>query len=110
MPIIAPIAGGMIAHYFSWRVLQHMLGVMGFVGLVPIIFLLPETLDPDLLRTKQKGGEQQSGWVWLNPFSSLTLLRSPNILAMVSTTNLLKDVVYPYFRVVDHYECFGFCD
>lgn len=94
MPTIAPVAAGAIAHYFSWRLVQHALGIMGLIGLVPIFFWVPETLDPDLLRTKQKGGEKQLGWVWLNPFSGLSLLRSPNIVIVVSTTVYFRDAVY----------------
>ena len=83
-PAIAPIAGGTASHYLSWRILQHALGVMGAVGLVLIAFFLPETLDPALLRTRRKGGEKRTGFVWLNPFGGLWLLRSPNVFAVVS--------------------------
>lgn len=58
---------------------------MGVVGVLFIAFLLPETLDTDLLRTKRKGEEKRTGWVWLNPLRGLALLRSPNILAVVSS-------------------------
>lgn len=83
-PALAPVAGGAASHYLSWRFLQYALGVMGVVGLVLVILILPETLDPDLLHTRKQGGEKKAGWVWLNPFNSLTLLRSPNVFAVVS--------------------------
>lgn len=93
-PAIAPIAGGAASHYLSWRWLQHALGVMGVAGFVLIIFFLPETLDPEILRTRRDGG-QKTCWVWLNPFSGLALLRSPNVLAVTvaCTLVLLTDYV-----------------
>lgn len=71
-----------MANYFSWRVTQYATAVAGVVGFVLMFFLLHETSHPG-----EKGMDKrlpsEHGWVWLNPFKCLWLLRSPNLLALV---------------------------
>lgn len=45
-PILAPIAGGYIAEYFSWRAIFQVLGAFCFVTLVSSSLFLPETHRP----------------------------------------------------------------
>ena len=61
-------------------------GLCGYavVSLVLTIFLQPETSQPGARgvdRVLAAGGKVS--WVWLNPFRSLGLLRSPNVLLVV---------------------------
>ncbi|CDO72082.1 hypothetical protein BN946_scf184962.g25 [Trametes cinnabarina] len=86
-PAVAPVAGGIATHYATWRAAQWAIFIMGLVPYIPIVFWLPETLDPEVARTKfleASGGKEGRRFVWLNPFKSLALLRSPNILITVS--------------------------
>ena len=79
-PAIAPLIGGIATHYASWRYAQWALFVMGLFALIPVALWLPETLDPEKL---QRTREERKGITSLNPFSSLALLRAPNILILV---------------------------
>jgi DHA1 family bicyclomycin/chloramphenicol resistance-like MFS transporter len=45
-PILAPIAGGYLAKYFSWRAIFEVLGAFCFVTLVSSSLFLPETHRP----------------------------------------------------------------
>ena len=45
-PILAPIAGGYLAEYFSWRAIFQILGAFCFVTLVSSSLFLPETHRP----------------------------------------------------------------
>ncbi|KAI0628835.1 MFS general substrate transporter [Trametes polyzona] len=95
-PALAPVAGGLAAHYASWRIVQWALFAMGLAAYILIILWLPETLHPEVAREKLRaaaGGVEEQKFVWLNPFKSLALLRSPNILLITITgsTTLLTD-------------------
>ncbi|KAH9857454.1 MFS general substrate transporter [Lenzites betulinus] len=95
-PALAPVAGGLATHYASWRVAQWALFGMGLVAYLLIVLWLPETLDPAVAREKLRavaGEDGERRFVWLNPFKSLALLRSPNILLITITgsTVLLTD-------------------
>jgi len=78
---LSPITGGTAAHYWSWRSLHSSLGVWGSIEMVLIYLFFPETSHP------HPGGIRELtapfNFVWINPFSSLWLLRSPNIMAVV---------------------------
>ncbi|KAI0373119.1 MFS general substrate transporter [Pilatotrama ljubarskyi] len=93
-PAIAPLCGGIATHYFSWRLAQWALFVMGLFAFVPVALWLPETLDPQKLR-RWGATEEHRKPVFLNPFKSLGLLRSPNILivTLAGTTTLVTDFV-----------------
>ncbi|KAI8974224.1 MFS general substrate transporter [Trametes punicea] len=97
-PAIAPVAGGIATHYATWRAAPWALFAMAVMAYIPTIFWLPETLGPEIARKKlleAAGGQQGKAFVWLNPFKSLALLRSPNILITTigGTTALLTDCV-----------------
>ena len=88
---IAPTVGGVTAHYYSWRTTQYGLCVAAIIAFLLTLFLQPETAQPgtrgvDKLIEK----EGKSRWVWLNPFGSIALLRSPNVLLIVSYTTFYE--------------------
>ncbi|KAI0035569.1 MFS general substrate transporter [Vararia minispora EC-137] len=98
-PALAPMIGGLVAHYASWRVMQLCLAISAVCLFCGMYTWLPETSQPrargidKLLEGEGAGSEKQWRWVWLNPFSDLALLRSPNLLAVClsATTVLLSD-------------------
>ncbi|KAK0227603.1 MFS general substrate transporter [Armillaria fumosa] len=84
-PALSPLAGGWGAHYASWRWTQIALALAGFAAFVLMFFFLPETTHPgsrgvDKMREADGALSKRRKWVWLNPFASLTLLRSPNLM------------------------------
>jgi MFS family permease len=78
---IAPLAGGIAAEYWSWRAFNVVLGVWGMIQMLLIYIFLPETAHPNT-RGVDKMEHPRKMIVWVNPFSSLRLLRSPNIIAV----------------------------
>ncbi|KAF9443138.1 MFS general substrate transporter [Macrolepiota fuliginosa MF-IS2] len=90
---LAPLFGGAIAHYWSWRALHYFLAIFAFGALLCILLFFPETIHPG---TKGLDGYERSGKVhpkWrpviLNPLSQLWYLRSPNILAVAIMSYLI---------------------
>ncbi|KAF8521415.1 major facilitator superfamily domain-containing protein [Hysterangium stoloniferum] len=100
-PPLAPITGGLLAAYASWRMTQLFIFIMGLVAFTSIALYFPETSHPgsrgiDVFMTDEEIELQNEGsslpqsidtfatqlsrWVWLNPFEPLTLARSPVIL------------------------------
>lgn len=79
--------------------MQYALLVCGIGAFLAVLFFLPETSHPntrgiDKLRLKSsKDGERKMGrwgtWMWVNPMTSLGLLKSPNLLAVVSVFYLI---------------------
>lgn len=64
--------------------MQVFLSGFGFLLLLATFFTLPETSHPGARGVdKMIEAEGRSTWVWLNPFSSLKLLKSPNITLLV---------------------------
>ncbi|KAJ7188591.1 MFS general substrate transporter [Mycena filopes] len=90
---ISPTVGGWGAKYSSWRNVQLGLFFVGLFVFLGMLLLLPETSHPGTLgREKSEAADsddQQPSpkfkWVWLNPFSCLWLLRSPNLLFVTIT-------------------------
>ena len=71
--------------------MQYALFLAGFLAFTLMFFLLPETSHPGSRGIDRRFGASTPGtskifrtWVWLNPLSGLALLRSPNLLAVVS--------------------------
>ncbi|TFK82583.1 MFS general substrate transporter [Polyporus arcularius HHB13444] len=93
-PAISPLYGGIATHYASWRYGQWGLFIMGLFAFVPVYLWLPETLDPEVLNRHKERGRWLT-FLHINPFSSLGLLRSPNIfvLTLAGTAALLTDFV-----------------
>ncbi|KAF8804007.1 MFS general substrate transporter [Phlegmacium glaucopus] len=96
-PALAPLAGGFAAHYYSWRLLQQFLGLVGLFVFFLIMFFLPETYHPGERGVDKLDPSQLPKWrpVILNPLRPLWLLRSPNLLAvaLAGFTILLTDYV-----------------
>ncbi|KAI0081509.1 MFS general substrate transporter [Panus rudis PR-1116 ss-1] len=93
-PALAPPAGGFAAHYYSWRIMQVILGICGAVMWLVTFLLLPETTHPGTRGVdKLIESEGKAKWVWLNPFRSLWLFQSPNITltALAGAFSLLTD-------------------
>ncbi|KAJ7714934.1 MFS general substrate transporter [Mycena olivaceomarginata] len=87
---ISPIVGGnkMISHqsrYSSWRNVQFGLFFVGLFVFLGMFALLPETSIPEESEETTIDRERKFKWVWLNPFSCLWLLRSPNLLFVACT-------------------------
>ncbi|KAF5325444.1 hypothetical protein D9619_010047 [Psilocybe cf. subviscida] len=98
-PSIGPIAGGTATHYFSWRFMQGILGVMGLTAWLTIVFFFPETSQPgargiDQLRTEE-GPNYRPRFVFVNPLRPLALLRSPNLflISMITSASLMSVMV-----------------
>jgi MFS family permease len=85
-PAVAPLIGGIVAHYSSWRYVQLATGVSAAINFIAMYYTLPETSQPNA-RGIDKLSENERGsgfkWVWLNPLRDLALLRGPTILAVV---------------------------
>ena len=77
---------GFAAHYFSWRFMQHFLGLFGVLVFFIMIFYLPETYHPNKRGVDNLDPSLLPKWrpVILNPLRPLWLLRSPNLLFVVS--------------------------
>ena len=66
--------------------MQAVLGITGFMIFVSILLFLPETSHPGargIDKLRLTGAEPSM--VFINPFKSLLLLRSPNLFAVVSS-------------------------
>lgn len=82
---LAPTVGGVTAHYFSWRATQYGLFFAGLISLMLTYLFQPETSHPGARGVEKLiRSEGRARWVWLNPFQSLALLRSPNVTCIVS--------------------------
>lgn len=85
-PALAPFIGGVTAHYYSWRVMQLAISVTSLIAFTLMVFFFPETSHPGMRgidKWRQDNGANESfKFVWVNPLSSLSLLKSPNILAV----------------------------
>ncbi|KAJ6555231.1 major facilitator superfamily domain-containing protein [Mycena sp. CBHHK59/15] len=101
---LAPIVGGYVAHYASWRYLQFAISAFGALLGLAMFAHLPETSHPGSTgREKAQAAANKNNtavvsdvparWVWLNPFACLWLLRSPNItlITLASAAVLLTE-------------------
>lgn len=97
---VAPVVGGWGAKYSSWRNVQLGLFFVGLFLFLGMLMFLPETSHPGTLGMDKSeeseptaASERKFKWVWLNPFSCLWLLRSPNLLfiTFVCATVLYTD-------------------
>ncbi|KAJ7874836.1 MFS general substrate transporter [Mycena olivaceomarginata] len=99
---ISPIVGGnkTISHqsrYSSWRNVQFGLFFVGLFVFLGMFALLPETSHPGSLGIDKSEESEETTidrepkfkWVWLNPFSCLWLLRSPNLLFTIAGATVL---------------------
>lgn len=42
-PLVAPIIGGYLVHYFHWHSIFYVIGFMGLLSLILVIYIIPET-------------------------------------------------------------------
>ena len=81
---LAPAVGGLSSTYYSWRMTQYGLLVFAAISLVMTIFFQPETSQPGARGVDEIiERDGKASWVWLNPFSCVAMLRSPNVLLTV---------------------------
>ena len=74
-----------MAHYYSWRSMQYALSGFAAVCWLCTLFLQPETSQPGARGIDKARAEgKKDRFVWLNPLNSLGLMRSPNVLFLVS--------------------------
>ncbi|KAF5367308.1 hypothetical protein D9757_010094 [Collybiopsis confluens] len=104
-PALAPLVGGIITQYASWRIMQLFLGAGGLIAFILIAFFCPETSIPgsrgidkkraELVTRDEAPGEHWFKIIWINPLQTLYMLRSPNLLAvaLAGSTVLLTDYV-----------------
>ncbi|KAF9460890.1 MFS general substrate transporter [Collybia nuda] len=91
-PTLAPLAGGLAAHYASWRAMQLMLGLAGLLGFTTLYLVFPETSHPGSLgvyQAKASGIKPGRTYKFINPFRSLLLLRSPLLMSVSIATFLV---------------------
>jgi MFS family permease len=76
---------GFATHYYSWRIMQLILGLVGLLVFFLILFFLPETYHPNQRGVDNMDPSVLSKWrpVILNPLRPLWILRSPNLLLVV---------------------------
>ncbi|KAF9528274.1 major facilitator superfamily domain-containing protein [Crepidotus variabilis] len=96
-PTLAPIAGGAVAHYSSWRTMQSAVGVCGFGVLIFMYYAFPETYHPCQRGVDKMEPGTHPKWrpVILNPLRPLWMPRSPNLLfvSLAAFTGILSDYV-----------------
>ena len=111
---LIPWRPGFAAAYASWRLMQAALGVMGIAIFVAILLFLPETSHPgtrgiDKLAVKlvESGAYPSRMLVFVNPFKPLTLMRSPNLMIVVSPLESLNCLHYLILsRLLQDFLCF----
>ncbi|KIK36302.1 hypothetical protein CY34DRAFT_531693 [Suillus luteus UH-Slu-Lm8-n1] len=79
----SPFIGGSAAQYWSWRNLQYSIGLWGLLEMLLIYLSFPETSRPGALGIDKLTRRRWIHLTWINPLSSLWLLRSPNLFAVM---------------------------
>jgi hypothetical protein len=78
---------GWTTEYYSWRVMQGMLGLVGLIAFIAVYYFFPETSQPGargIDKMKATDGTNSSrSLIFINPLQSIWLLRSPIMLSMV---------------------------
>jgi MFS family permease len=92
--VVAPFLGGAATKYWSWRNLHYCLGAWGLVGMVLVYLSLPETSHPGALGIDKVTRRRWIHITWVNPLSSLWLLRSPNLFAVMLASALMINTAY----------------
>jgi len=87
-PGYGPFIGGVIITYQHWRVIFWLQAGLAGLGLIFIIFFIPETIRHRQLEDIRALKEQDVTWVWVNPTRPIALFRYPNLLLTVTFTYL----------------------
>ena len=99
---------GAVAYYYSWRAMQGFLGVVGFLIFSMIYCWFPETSQPasrGIDKMRAESGENAKDYSYfINPLRPLLLLRSPNLLLIVSARWDWFGSINPH-AAVDHPFC-----
>lgn len=79
--------------------MQLAFGVVGFIGFFVMVFFFPETSHPgsrgiEKWRTEHGYTSDRTKFVWINPLLVLKLLKSPNLLSVVSVLLSWKTLQY----------------
>jgi hypothetical protein len=78
---------GWITHTYSWRAVHVVFGLLGLIVLTTIYFFFPETIEPGATgidKMKAANGiDSSTSFIFINPFKSLWLLRSPSMILNV---------------------------
>ncbi|OJA13087.1 hypothetical protein AZE42_09243 [Rhizopogon vesiculosus] len=80
---------GAAAQYWSWRNLHYSLAVWSLLEMLLIYFSLPETSHPGTMGIEKVMSRRRFHITWINPLSSLWLLRSPNLFATTLASSLV---------------------
>ncbi|KIJ15642.1 hypothetical protein PAXINDRAFT_169079 [Paxillus involutus ATCC 200175] len=80
-PALAPLAGGTVAQYSSWRHIHVALAAWGILQYLLVYFTLPETSHSHQKDLSHSPPERPR-LVWINPLRCLGSLRSPNLFAI----------------------------
>ncbi|KAF8521615.1 major facilitator superfamily domain-containing protein [Hysterangium stoloniferum] len=97
-PPLAPVIGGWLATYASWRVMQLCIAILGLIVFVLVALFLPETTHPGTKGIeKLRQSNKRSCRFVLNPFKILLLLKSPVLLFVCLSGSL---AVAAYFAAM----------
>ncbi|OTA99526.1 hypothetical protein M426DRAFT_67665 [Hypoxylon sp. CI-4A] len=127
-PSVAPVVGGFINQYSSWRWTFYVLIIWSAIDLALVAFLVPETYHPILLRNKARELRKVTGNTkWVAPIEKTTksilgtiatatkrpfelLLFEPMCLNLCIYSALLLGIVYLFFGAFDvvFSETYGF--
>ncbi|KAG1808327.1 major facilitator superfamily domain-containing protein [Suillus variegatus] len=91
---VAPFLGGAATHHWSWRNLHYSIGAWGLLEMLFIYLSFPETSHPGTLGIDKLPSRRPIHITWINPLSSLWLLRSPNLFAVMLASALMVNTVY----------------
>ncbi|KAF8499333.1 MFS general substrate transporter, partial [Hysterangium stoloniferum] len=108
-PLIAPVLGGWLATYVSWRVVQLGVVIMALIGFITFALCLPETSHPGtkgieklrMVDNRESPFVQSNGTGWrfisLNPLRILLLLKNPIVVLVETLQNkpMLNDIFSP---------------
>ncbi|KAG1778315.1 major facilitator superfamily domain-containing protein [Suillus placidus] len=86
---VAPFLGGAATQYWSWRNLHYAIGAWGLLEMLFLYLSLPETSHPGTLGIDKLKRRRCIHITWVNPLSSLWLLRSPNLFAVMLASSLV---------------------
>ncbi|KAG2360519.1 major facilitator superfamily domain-containing protein [Suillus spraguei] len=86
---IAPFLGGAATQFWSWRNFHYCIGTWGLLEMLIVYLLLPETSHPGILGIDKLTRRRWIHITWVNPLSSLWLLLSPNLCAVMFAAALV---------------------